>query len=120
MTSQARRGYEGYTASVGGDMPKWIDLPSKFQEAWRAAITAAMDNPKRSETPIDRQVRLLNESSARGIARKLIGLLPSGQLFILFTFDVRSNGNSTAYASNVVRDDAIRVMRDWLSQQGAL
>jgi hypothetical protein len=121
MTEQARRGYEGYAASTGGktfdgrDMPKWEDLPERIQEAWRAAIVAAVDTPPKPETLTDKQLRLLHETARA--ARKLKELLPPGQRFVLMTFDFAPG--SLAYVSNAHRDDTIRVLREWLKRQGA-
>jgi hypothetical protein len=53
--SQAKRAYEGYAASTGGltfdgrPMPKWDDLPARIQEAWRAALVAALDETPKPE-----------------------------------------------------------------------
>jgi hypothetical protein len=126
MTAQARRGYEGYAASTGGktfdgrDMPRWDELPPRIQEAWRAAIVAAVDEPaKAKETTTEVQVRLIQETETAKVARKLTEMLPPGQGFVLLTFDFGPQGN-LAYCSNGNRDDCIRMLREWLGRQAAL
>ena len=125
MTEQARRGYEGYAASTGGktfdgrDMPQWVDLPDRIKEAWRAAIVAAVDQPPRDETLVDKQVRLIQEVQVRAIADHVKALLPVGSGFILMCFNFGQQGN-LSYVSNAHRDDTIRVLREWLKRQGAL
>jgi hypothetical protein len=125
VSAQAKRGYEGYAASTGGktfdgrDMPKWDELPERIREAWRAAIAAAIDTPAKKETLTDVQVRLLHESQTAAIGRKLKEMLPSDQGFILLTCDYGSGGN-LAYIATIDREDAIRVLREWLTKHGAL
>lgn len=125
MSAQARRGYEGYAASTGGktfdgrQMPGWDELPDRIKEAWRAAIVAAVDNEPRKETLTDKQVRLLHEMGTVEIGKKLKAMLPPDQGFILLTADYRSGGN-LAYIATIDREDAIRVVREWLHKQGAL
>lgn len=125
MSEQARRGYEGYAKSTGGktfdgrDMPKWSELPPRIQDAWRDAIVAAVDQPPKDETIVDKQVRLLHETGTAAVARRLKEMLPPGQGFVLLTFDFGPGGN-LAYVSNADRDDTIRTLREWLRRQGAL
>jgi len=144
MSSQAKRGYEGYAASTGGktfdgrDMPLWDDLPARIQEAWRAAIAAAIDSTPKSETLTDKQVRLLHESETASIGRKPFATPPShppmngrlwvGQIrpsldvlsealrpdqgFVLLTADFGPSGNLALVIANTdIHGRLCRVMR---------
>lgn len=126
MSAQARRAYEAYARELkifpgapGEKWPPWDLLPERIKEGWRAAIVAAVDQPSRTETLTDKQVRLLHESQTATVARKLKEMLPPGQGFILLTFDF-GPGASLAYVSNADREDTIRALREWLHKQGAL
>lgn len=125
MSAQARRGYEGYAKSTGGktfdgrQMPAWNELPELIKEAWREAIAAAVDEPAPKETVTDVQVRLIEEMGTAEIGRKLKAMLPPDRGFVLFTANYGKGGN-IAYIATVDREDAIRMVREWLRHQGAL
>jgi hypothetical protein len=125
MSEQARRGYEGYAESTGGktfdgrQMPTWDELPDRIQEAWRAAIVAAIDSPPREEKLTELQMRLLDEEGTAAIGRKLKAMLPPDRGFILFTVNYGDKG-TLAYIATIDRDDSVRTVREWLRHEGAL
>jgi hypothetical protein len=121
VTVQAKAAFEAYKQGIGaaGVLATWDQLPERVQEAWRAAVVAAVDAPSRSENLTDKQVRLLHETHTAKVARQLKELLPPGQGFVLITFDFGPGGN-LAYVSNGDRNDVIRALREWLHRQGAL
>ena len=120
MTAQAKRGYEGYVASLGLKLPPWEELLPRVQEAWRAAAVAIIDEPvDRKESLTDKQVRLLQEMGTAAVARKLKAMLPPDQGFILFTVTFGKE-SVIAYVSTIDRDDVVRTLRAWLDSQGAL
>ena len=122
MSEQAKRAYDGYVKSVGLQRSVgWDDLPEESREAWRAAIVAAIDSPPKQETMTDVQVRLLDEMGTAALARKIKAMMPPGRGFLLFTADYGPGGQgSIAYCATVERDDAVRLVREWLAHQGAL
>ena len=122
MSAQAKRAYEAYREGIAGDgvLAHWDALPARVQEAWRAAVVAAVDEPEaKKETLTDVQVRLLQEQGTAAIAKKVRELVPSDQGFVLITagYGPRS---SLAYVSTINRDDTVRLLREWLKKEGAL
>lgn len=119
MSAQAKRAYEGFQAAMGHEVAgPWDALPGVVKEAWRAAVVAAVDEPPETETFVDKQVRLLRETETAEIARKLKAMMPPDRGFILLTADY--GRGSLAYVSTVNREDAIRMLREFLQRQGAL
>jgi hypothetical protein len=120
MTAQAKRAYEGYAKSLEIESaPRWDELPSRLQDAWRAAVVAAIDSPPRTESLTDKQVRLLDEMDTVKLGRAVKEMMPPGRVFMLWTGDYGEKG-TLAYVSTVEREDAIRTVREWLQRQGAL
>jgi hypothetical protein len=119
MKPQAQRAYEAYCTSMGRVDPQWECLTDNQKEAWRAAVVAAIDSPPTEETITDKQVRLLEETQTAKIAKMVKEALPPDRAFILFTTQYGPKGN-LAYAATMTRDDAVRVLREWLKRMGAL
>lgn len=115
--------YEAYCKAlphtVSAAMLPWDRLPDFVQEAWRSAVVAAVDAPSRGpESLTDKQVRLLHEMNTASIARQVHDLVPPGCGFLLFVADYGQAGN-LAYVASVDRNDAVRMVREWLARQGA-
>lgn len=120
MSAQAKRAYEAFVKTLHDATPNpWDDLAPLEQEAWRDAVAAAIDTPAAAETLTDVQVRMLDELGTVKLGRAVKAALPEGKAFLLFTADYGDGGN-LAYVATVCRDDAIRLVREWLRHQGAL
>lgn len=120
MSEQAKRAYLAFWHHLDGEIPgDWENLTETERESWRAAVVAAVDAPAPKETLTDVQVRLLEEMGTVDVARKLKAMMPPDRGFLLFTADYGRGGN-LAYVSTVDRDDAIRMVREWLKKQGAI
>jgi len=122
VSDQARRTWEAYARAIGVDpvgLASWDVMGAKEQDAWRAAVVAAVDTEPKPETLTDKQVRLLDEMGTAKLGKLLKAHMPSNRGFILFTIDYGPRGN-LAYIATVARDDAIRTLREWLRKMGAL
>lgn len=71
-----------------------------------------------NETTTQRQVRLVLETQCRKLADDLRAKVPAGVGFLLFLADYGDAGN-LAYVSSCKRDDAIRLVQEWLDTQDA-
>lgn len=120
MSAQAKRAFEAFIRSVSGDYiaGAWELLPARIQEAWRAVVVAVVDTEPAPETLTQKQVRLLDEMGTAKLGKLLKEYMPPDRGFILFTVDYGPSGN-LAYIATVSREDAIRMLREWLRQKGA-
>lgn len=71
-----------------------------------------------SESTTDLQVRLVLQQQCRELGELLQSRAPAGVGFLLFLADVGADG-SLAYVSNVDRDDAHRLVHEWLDRTHA-
>lgn len=73
-----------------------------------------MATPK-SETPVERQVRLVLEKQARDVGTQIKEALPAGVGFALFVFDFATpdGPNNLAYISNGKRSDIVKMLDEW-------
>jgi hypothetical protein len=79
----------------------------------------SMTSPPDAEEPrVDKQVRLVLEQQTIELAKKLKVMVPAGVGYMLFLADYGANGN-LAYVSTCNRQDAIRLMTEWLARQMA-
>jgi len=80
------------------------------------ALAAEAAERESAETLVDKQVRLVLEKQTRDIAEKLKAWCPAGVGFILFLADYGAKGN-IAYVSSCDREDAIKMVMEWLGRQ---
>ena len=119
MSAQAKRAYEAFVKTLHDATPNpWDELAPLEQEAWRDAVAAAIDTPAPAETLTDVQVHMLDEMGTVKLGRAVKAALPEGKAFLLFT--IANRGVNLAYVATVCRDDAVRLVREWLRHQGAL
>lgn len=123
MSEQAKRAYEAHRShlaeALGRDvLPDWKEIPPVVQEAWRAAVVAAVDSPPRTETLTEKQVRLIHEMGTAEIGRRIKAMMRPDQGFLLMIADY--GGGNLAYISTIEREDVVRMLREFLQKNGAL
>lgn len=71
-----------------------------------------------SETTTDLQLRLILEQQCRELGELLQRKAPAGVGFLLFLADLGADGD-LAYVANVERDDAHKLVHEWLDRTDA-
>jgi len=72
--------------------------------------------PASEESFVQKQVRLVLEQQTHDLAGKLTAWCPAGVGFMLFLADYGGKGN-VAYVSSCNREDAIKLVENWLARQ---